>query len=300
MADPEGRLYIDALLEGGPPGGAVLESAVRPRLLTAARARRRPMAQAPAWAEPFAGRVAAMDALLGSVAPDDWDKEIVEGWNVQELVAHLAAKDGLLAAVVGAPVAGPPIVADDPLGRTAQLQEHERDRPRERTREDWRTQADALCAHLTGTAPDTMVEQGGMTAPAMDHLLARMLETWIHTEDAAGVVGVRLPRPLPGHIHPAADLCVRLLPLTMLLSGMDGSGRAARVTLTGDGGGEWDAPLGLGETASATDVHITCEVKDFCFLLAGRGDPTAFPSTIEGDQGLGRDILLSAPVLSGP
>ncbi|MFI0418408.1 maleylpyruvate isomerase family mycothiol-dependent enzyme [Spongiactinospora sp. 9N601] len=290
------RLYLDAL----DTLSDTVRVPARPGLLAAARTRRRPMPPVPAWAEPYAARVAAMDALLASADPADWDTVVVEGWNMQELVAHLAAKDGLLAAAVGAPVGGPPVTADDADGRTAEVQEHQRGRPPELTRADWRAQADALCGRLGAMGDGDIVDQGGFTAPAADHVLARMLETWIHTDDAAKAIGLALPLPLPAHIRPAADLCVRLLPLTMLVSGRDGSGRAAHVTLTGEGGGEWDVALGLGETVAATQVRITCDVVEFCFLLSGRGRPEEFAAEIEGDRDLGREILLSAPALSGP
>ncbi|WP_425569014.1 maleylpyruvate isomerase N-terminal domain-containing protein [Nonomuraea salmonea] len=96
-----------------------------------------------------------MDALLASAVDDDWSRVIVEGWTLQELVAHLAAKDGLVAASVGAPVLGPPIEAADSLGRTHDVQAYERARSPEQTRRDWRAQADALCRHLAELPPAT-------------------------------------------------------------------------------------------------------------------------------------------------
>ncbi|RBQ19601.1 hypothetical protein DP939_12695 [Spongiactinospora rosea] len=290
------RLYLDSL----DTLADAVQAPGRSGLLAAARARRRPMPQGPAWAEPYAGRVAAMDALLGSVRPADWDTVVVEGWNVQELVAHLTAKHGLLAAAVGAPVGGPPITAHDADGRTAEVQEYERGRPPELTRAEWRAQADALCGRLAAFEAADVVDLGGFALPVADHVLALMMETWVHTDDAAKAIGLPLPLPLPAHIRPAADLCVRLLPLTMLVSGRDGSGRAAHVTLTGEGGGEWDIALGLDEPVSATQVRITCDVVEFCFLLGGRTRPEEFAVEIEGDRGLAREILLSAPALSGP
>jgi uncharacterized protein (TIGR03083 family) len=297
--EPVERLYLDALMEDP----AVPERSLRPQLLAGARARRRPAAPTAPWAQPYAGRVAAMDALLASAVEDDWSRVIVEGWTLQELVAHLAAKDGLLAASVGAPVLGPAIGANDSLGRTADVQNYERARSPEQTRRDWRAQADALCRHLADLDPGTATNLDGLDAPVSDQVLARCLETWVHTDDAARTGGRRLPDPIPEHIHPTADLCARLLPWTMLLSGLDGSGRRLLLTLTGPGGGEWHVPLGVADAADgggAPDAHITADVVGFCFLLGGRGDPRSFPADLEGDLALAHDVLNTAPALSGP
>ncbi|WP_214107118.1 maleylpyruvate isomerase family mycothiol-dependent enzyme [Acrocarpospora catenulata] len=290
------RLFLDALAEQATevPGS-------RSRLLAAASARRRPAPAGPAWAAPYAGRVAAMDALLASAAR--WDEEIVEGWNLRELVAHLAAKDSLLAAAVGASVLGPPIGVDEALARTRELQEYGQDRPVDETRRIWREQADLLCARLAEVDPDRVVQPGGVPFAVRDHVLARMLETWIHTDDAAKVAGVRLPLPIATHVHPTADFCVRLVPWTMLLSGFEATTRSVRLTLTGSGGGDWYMPLDVAHVAGAyqgetTDVSLTCDVTAFCFLLGGRGD--GFTWEVAGDQALATDLLTAAPALSGP
>ncbi|MEU6710328.1 maleylpyruvate isomerase family mycothiol-dependent enzyme [Nonomuraea sp. NPDC046802] len=295
--DPVERLYLDAMMEDP----QVPVGSLRPQLLAGARARRRPAAPTASWAEPYAGRVAAMDALLASAADDDWSRVIVEGWTLQELVAHLTAKDGILAASVGAPVLGPPIGTVDSLERTHEVQAYERTRSPEQTRRDWRAQADALCRHLADLPPTTPATLDGLDTVVSDHILARGLETWVHADDAARTARMRLPAPIPDHIRPTADLCARLLPWTMLFSGMDGSGRTLHLTLTGDGGGEWRLPLGVQETEPGTpDARIVADVVQFCFLLGGRGDPGDFPAELDGDLGLARDVLVAAPALSGP
>ncbi|GIH94058.1 maleylpyruvate isomerase family mycothiol-dependent enzyme [Planobispora siamensis] len=299
--DPTRRLYLDALMEGTEPP----ETSLRPLVLTAARARRRPAAATSGWTAPFAGRIAAMDAVLGEATDQDWGRQVVEGWTLQELLAHLAAKDGLVSLSVDAPVLGPPVTVNEGLARTAELQEYERRRAPDQTRRDWRTQADALCRHLASVAPDTPSETGGFTMPVVDHLLARGLETWIHTADAAGVLGVSLPHPVPGHVEVTADLCARLMPLAMRLSGHRvPEGRAVRLALTGPGGGLWHVPLHLGGRAVRGDgpaeATVTCDVVEFCFLVGGRGDPGGFAAGVEGDAGLARELLHAAPALSGP
>ncbi|GAA1020286.1 TIGR03084 family protein [Acrocarpospora pleiomorpha] len=290
------RLYLDTLAET-----AEELPTSRARLLAAAASRRRPAPAAPGWAAPYAGRVAAMDALLASA--EHWDQVIVEGWTLQELVAHLAAKDGLLAAALGAPVLGPPIAVNEALARTRELQDFGRDRTPAQTRQFWREQADVICARLPEVDPDQVVDTNGAPFAIRDHLLARMLETWIHTADAATFNGVRLPHPVAEHIHPAADFCARLVPWTMLLSGFDATSRSVRLTLTGPGGGDWHIPMDVSHVAApyqgeSTDVALTGDVVGFCFLLGGRGDD--FTWDIDGDAALAADLLTAAPALSGP
>ncbi|WP_344936327.1 maleylpyruvate isomerase family mycothiol-dependent enzyme [Sphaerisporangium flaviroseum] len=299
-SDPVTRLRLDVIAEacGGPPPGALS------RLLTAARAARRP-AVTQGFAAPYAGRVAAMDALLASASPADWSQTIVEGWTLQQLVAHLAATDSLVAAQIGVPVAGPPLAANEVLSRTADMIAFVGDLSPERTRADWRAQADAICERAASMEPTATIEPGGIGFPVSDHLLARMLETWIHTDDAATVIGLPRPRPIAPHIHSTADFCARLLPWTMLFAGADGGGRAVRLTLTGPGGGTWHVPLDVSRTAvpddgSPVDAEITCDVVAFCFLLGGRGAPATFPAEVTGDAGLARDVLAAAPAMSGP
>ncbi len=294
------RLYLDALAEGADP--AVPS---RSRLLAAARERRAPVASGESWIAPFAGRVAAMDALLASASDADWGRVIVEGWTLQELVAHLAAKDGLIALSIGAPVSGPPVGVNEAMGRTNEVQEFERTRTPAQTRADWRAQADELCRRLASVDPTLKVNPGGTPLKISDHLLGRMLETWVHTDDVAKVIGVRLPHPVAEHLYPAADFCARLVPWTMLLSGMDASGRAVRLSLTGPGGGEWYVPLDVTRTATpyqgeAVDSWITCDVVEFCFLLGDRRPLEVFEVRVEGDAALARDVLVAAPALAGP
>jgi uncharacterized protein (TIGR03083 family) len=301
--DPLERLYLDALAESAPrPRGSL-----RLTVLAGARASRRPVPRTTPWAAPYASRVAAMDAVLAEAADDDWSRIIVEGWTLQELVAHLAAKDGLVAAQVGAPVLGPPITAGDSLGRTAEVQAHERGRSPVETRRAWRDQADALCRHLIEVDPATPVTLDSVPVPITDQMLARSLETWIHADDAAQVAGLTMPSPVADQLHPMADLCARLLPWTMLVSGIDGTGRTVRVTLTGPGGGHWLVPLGVADAPgpredadTPAEAHITADVRAFCFLLGGRGAPETFPADIAGDLDLARQVLQTAPALSGP
>ncbi|WP_030454315.1 maleylpyruvate isomerase N-terminal domain-containing protein [Herbidospora cretacea] len=291
------RLYLDLLDEAPvapPPGG-------RARLLATAAARRRPAAACVSWARPYAGRVAAMDAVFASATA--WDVQIVEGWNLQELLGHLTAKDGLVAAAIGAPVHGPPITGDDPMARTATLHAHERPRSLLETRRSWRDQADALCHALAGADPARVITAGGLRLPLGDQILGRALETWIHGHDTAVSEGLNLPRPTAAELRPMADLCARLLPVTALLSGLEAGDRSVRLTLTGEGGGDWHLPLLPGVPASvyegqAVACSLRADAAGYCFVLGGRGADHVWEA--EGDPALAADLRAAAPALSGP
>lgn len=91
------------------------------------------------------------------------------------------------------------------------------------------------------------------------------------------------------------------MPWTLLFSGVEAAGRTLRLTLTGEGGGEWRVPLGAGLAAPGEpDTHITADVVGFCFLLGGRGEPETFQAEVAGDAALAATILRAAPALSGP
>ncbi|MBO2455647.1 maleylpyruvate isomerase family mycothiol-dependent enzyme [Actinomadura barringtoniae] len=298
--NPLDRIYLDAL----EADGRRHEVPPRTRLLSSARTRRRPAPSTTPWAAPYASRVAAMDAVLMSLSDEEWAVEVIEGWTLQQLVAHLSAKDGLVADDIGAPVLGPPIGSRDPLDRTAEVQAAESTRMPEQTRESWRAQADALCLHLINVEPTTRTSPDGLPIPVSDAMLARALETWIHGDDAARASGYEMPAPVAAHVHPMADLCARLLPWALLAAGGDATG-TVRVTMTGPGGGTWLIPLDIAhpvreDAPGNADAHITTDVVDLCFLLGGRTNPETLPAEISGDQALARVLLTAAPSLSGP
>ncbi|KAA6222595.1 maleylpyruvate isomerase family mycothiol-dependent enzyme [Streptomyces albofaciens JCM 4342] len=79
----------------------------RGRLMAAARAARPGQSAPAAHAEPYAGAVACLDALLRELdrEPARWGTPVVHDWDVQGTVAHLVAADEVLAERLGlAPV----------------------------------------------------------------------------------------------------------------------------------------------------------------------------------------------------
>jgi uncharacterized protein (TIGR03083 family) len=316
---------------------------LRARTMERARARRPAAPSCPGYAEPYAAQVSVLDSLLGELADTDWRAGVIFDWSVQDVLAHLAATDGLVAAgvdvdvdVAGAAAGAPGVDAiaeRSPAGsagddlsqadvlarRTAAVIDRERGRDPASTRATWRAQAHALCGALP---PDPAGRVPGMHMRISDVMVARAFETWVHCDDIAKALRRRLPPPLPRHLRPIAALGVRSLPRALAVMGSSRPGAVAQVVLDGPGGGEWtiglgDTGIGIGtgigtgiglgtgtgtarSTAPEPAVRVRMDVLEFCFLAGGRRDPATVDAEVTGDVDLGRDLLVAAPVFSGP
>ncbi|HZB28851.1 MAG TPA: maleylpyruvate isomerase family mycothiol-dependent enzyme [Streptosporangiaceae bacterium] len=296
---------------------------LRARTMERAKARRPAAPPCPGYAEPYAAQVSMLDSLLGGLADADWRANVIFGWSVQDVLAHLAASDSLVAAGVGVDVGlnvddvddevapqPPPAVADSVLDqvlarRTAAVIGRERRRTPEATRTTWREQAHALCRALP---PDPAVHAPGIRLRISDLIVARAFETWVHSDDIATTLSSTLPPPLPRHLRPLAALGVRSLPRGLAKMGSGRSGLVAQVVLDGPGGGEWTIGLGGARTdadaahpvAPEPAVRVRMDVLEFCFLAGGRRDPATVAAEVTGDQDLARDLLVAAPAFSGP
>jgi uncharacterized protein (TIGR03083 family) len=284
-----------------PPAG------LRGRTLERAMARRAAAAPCPDYAEPYAAQVSVLDSLLGELSGAEWTVNVIYSWSVQDVVAHLAATDGLVAARVGVDV-DPPVPAGQSIGgdvlaeRTAALIEREQGRTPAQTRAFWRTQADAMCRRLPA---DPARRTDGIPMRISDAVVTRAFETWVHTDDIARAVGRELPPPLPRHLHPIAGLGVRTLRKAFTLTwGDERPAAAAQVVLDGPGGGEWTIGLGgpgrPGADGRDPAVRLEMDVLEFCFLAGGRRDPATVTAEVTGDERLGRDLLTAAPAFAGP
>ncbi|MET9294265.1 maleylpyruvate isomerase N-terminal domain-containing protein [Streptomyces sp. NPDC003077] len=310
------------------------------RVTAASFTRRAPTPRGlPAFVRPYAAQHATLDALLRELSADDWRVETVEGWSAAQLVAHLAATDGLLAERVGGEriaaagsaseaggsadagggsagvVDGPDDGAEATVpGRTAAYTAWAAEVPPGAVHALWRAQGQALRAALAGGGPEVgerLVElHGRMPFPLADHSLGRAFETWVHSTDIALRTGYTLPPPVPESLGPIADLGVRLLPLAAQLRGVPLGDRVLRLELTGPGGGIWR----VGEVGAVPDTDavgggrgpdadVALKTVEFCFLAGARRDPERVLATaarVTGDRELARDVLVAAPAFAGP
>src|SRR4051794_22331355 len=74
---------------------------LRARTLERAKARRPAASPCPDYAEPYAAQVAVLDSLLGELTGPEWSANVIYDWSVQDVVAHLAATDSLVADLFG-------------------------------------------------------------------------------------------------------------------------------------------------------------------------------------------------------
>ncbi|WP_430787872.1 hypothetical protein [Actinoplanes sp. G11-F43] len=293
--------------------------------------------------------MAALDLLLSDLDGARWGRER----SIHDLLRHLATADAEVAAALAAP--NPASASSRGLNdqlRDGQIEDRriedrqieddqngddqngddqngddqngddqngddqngdDRDGEPEAIRRVWWAHAERLCASLPGT-PGRSVNG----TPIQDALAARAFETWIHREDIATVIYRPTVTPLPEHLHPMADLAIRILPLVTAARVADpDEERWVRAELTGPGGGIWMVPLLPGGdgarqiapppatgtepvAASVPDpaVTVVLDVVDFGRLAAGRRDPNALSVTLSGDTRLGLDWLAAVPAVA--
>lgn len=230
----------------------------------------------PTAAGPYGAEVGKLDSLMRELTADQWGATVSGELTVQQLVEHLTAYDAALASWL-LRLAVPGSQAWDDAPHPA----HRR----------WREQAFALLRHAVSVPLDGLVELEGLRMATSSAYLFRAFETWIHADDIRLAMGQPAIPPAPSHLHQLADLHVCALSTALTLSGRAHPGRAARVVLTGDGGGEWIIPLAMRDQAAVPDLTLTAEALPFCRLAASRGSLDAMPYTVIGDRQLADDLL---------
>ena len=311
-------------------------------------------AQLPAPARPLVRQAALLDSLLvelptgpppgplagqlaGQLAgegPRPWDRLVVNGWSVRQVVAHLAAVDGCCAEALGLPVpaeagasgdgavwtgaAGTAGAAGTGAAGTAGAAGkdagaggagslvHRRTvaafarlgADPARTRAVWRGQLVAILRHAA-VRPDLTgpVDYLGMPLAAADVLLDRAFETWVHTEDLRAALDLPGLPPEPADAHLLADLGLRMLPLTWPDDAPAGS---FDVVLNGPGGGRWTGGpsfVAAGSTVASARGTVALDVVDFCRLAGGRLLPADVRHTAS-DPDLARIMLTATAALA--
>jgi hypothetical protein len=241
----------------------------------------------------YAQQVALLDRVLGTVEVGDWRRADPRHRDMRGVVAHLTGNDAMLAADLGlqvVPTAGAPVPVT------------------------WRAQAEALLRGLEVTGPPAATEFGPVgrhgpvrlasieptrRRPLHDGLVQRAFETWTHRDDLVAAIGLPpIPPPPPEQVRRIVDLAVRLLPDAWSAHGVLRPGPAARLVLTGAGGGEWTVPLGGGAViADRVEVTISCDAVEFSRLVANRRAPDTLDHTVTGDAALGAAVLRIAATL---
>ena len=254
--------------------------------------------RAPRAVDPYNELVVQLAELLADLRDEEWQVEATAGWSVLDLVAHLAAVDGVLAAALRVPGR---VVADGDLDeRTAQVVERARRRPPGETVQEWRRQAAELAVAVASGGEGVLartVPFAGLDLPVRVVILDRAFETWIHAEDIARATGRSIAGPPPPHVALLADTAVQLLPGVLAMTGRTAAG-SARVALTGPGGGTWDVTLG--QEPATHVVELSMDVMEFCYLVGGRRDPASIPRQVRGDVDRADDLVFAAAALARP
>jgi uncharacterized protein (TIGR03084 family) len=193
--------------------------------------------------EALAEQHAETAALLGALVPEDWDRPTrCAGWNVADVVLHMAQTDEMATASLNAGLDRfladrtgdrPAASVDD---GAAMMVERERGLPGPEIGARWSASAAALRTLLAATDPHARVQWVAGTLSAQTLAATRLAECWIHTGDVAEAVGATLaPKSRLRHV---ARLAWRTLPYAFARDGRALAGPVA-FDLTGPSGEPW-------------------------------------------------------------
>jgi uncharacterized protein (TIGR03084 family) len=211
------------------------------------------------------------DLLAGLKEPDWLRPSRCTGWNVADVVLHLAQTNELAAASLSGRFAealaesarGPARDVDD---AAAQMVERERGRPGSEVRDRWQRGADELTARLRAADPHQRVVWVSGELSTRTLAATRLAETWIHTGDVAEALD-RVTTPTDGLRH-IARLAWRTLPYAFTRAGRELHGPVA-FELRGPDGQAWNF---VPDSAALTTVRG--DGVELCLVAARRLDPS--------------------------
>jgi uncharacterized protein (TIGR03084 family) len=223
----------------------------------------------------LADQLAELSGLLVDLADDGWRAPTrCEGWDVADVVLHLAQSNemaiasatGRFAEVVAGLTkdVGPATSVDDGVAR---MVERERGLPQAALLERWSSSASRLLEAVTDMDLSTRVTWVAGELSARTLVTTRVAETWIHTGDVAGALGVELP--LTDRLRLIARLAWRTLPYAFSSAGRTMAGPVA-FRLVAPHGEAWD--FVPDEPASTT---ISGPAAELCAVAARRVDASA-------------------------
>ncbi len=270
---------------------------LRDDLLAVARARNTRSASDDAL-ELFRDQTDQLDALVGRLRADDLSAPTANGLSVRDLLVHLAAMETMVAA--GVRHTDPAIVPSvDIEGRTAAFIEVFALRPLDEVRSVWRRAVEEIADWAVGGEAEGHVPWLPVALPRDTIIVIRSFETWIHADDIRRALGLELESPRPAHLHRMANFSMQSLPAWLEVSGRPHPGRAARIVLTGAGGGSWLVPLALGEAnvaeaagVESVDVVLEVDIVDWCHRVAERISPDAIAVRVAGPTDLAGDLAV--------
>jgi uncharacterized protein (TIGR03084 family) len=221
--------------------------------------------------------------MLASLDDRDWKRASrCDGWDVADVVLHLAQTDELAIASArgqfGASVAELAVRTPGPVGDVDEgadrMVARERGQPGSVVRDRWQASAGALLQALRSCDPHQRVVWVAGELSARTLATTRLAETWIHTGDVAAALGTELvPADRLWHI---ARLAWRTLPYAFTRAGRDLAGPVA-FELKAPNGDQWSF------TPDAEPLTIIRgDGVELCMVAARRVDPRDTSLTSEG------------------
>jgi uncharacterized protein (TIGR03084 family) len=214
----------------------------------------------------FLAEVAELDALLATLAPDDWTRPTgFKGWTSDDIVRHLHIGDRLGLAAATDKAAYDSLAADIAarrasfLSRVAETAERLGGLSGPALRQRWRDGADELAAALAAKDPSARLPWSGPGMGVRMFATARQMEVWAHGQAIYDLLGRDRP-PASPRLRNIAEIGVRTYAWTFRNRGLEPPGPAPDVHLAGPAGASWDWP-------GATDASVTGDAVAFCQVV---------------------------------
>jgi uncharacterized protein (TIGR03083 family) len=278
---------------------------LRDQVLAAARLRRPAEPRAYEPAEVHLIESSRLLLMMQRLDDSHWARPVgsyFPGWTVQDLAAHLASSEALLAIQLGVDPATPE-TEDQPEPRAhAAVARHRGLRPAGTLAE--LTEVYRLVQHAVaalGPAAATRIVQWFGFDLSLGHALTqRAFEIWTHADDIRAAVGLDPVPPPARSLETMSQAAVETIPIMLSAHAVDGEGRRALIVLTGAGGGRYDIALGLSDTAegSEPDVEIELDVVEFCKAVGDRLTAAEIDYRATGDVDLAAGIVRALPALA--
>jgi uncharacterized protein (TIGR03084 family) len=232
---------------------------------------------------------AELAGLLRSLAAPEWQRPTrCPGWDVSDVVLHLAQTDEMAIASLEGRVAG--FIAERTAGGgagtvddgAALMVERERGVPPKQLFDRWRSTSTQLDDMLATADGHQRVEWVVGELSVRTLTTTRLAEAWIHTGDVADAVGAELKAD--DRLRHIARLAWRTLPYAFAREGKQMTGPVS-FELTGPSGEAW--------TFLPDDPPVTVVRGDgvqLCLVAARRVEPSATSLIASGPDG---DAVLS-------
>jgi uncharacterized protein (TIGR03084 family) len=230
----------------------------------------------------FKQQAAETASLLDVLSDNQWNALTrCDGWRISDVVLHLAQSDEM--AIASLHSSFPVETADHTHGwggatsvdeSVAIMVERERGAPFVDLLRRWTSSATDLVAVLDSMDLSTRVVWVAGRLSARTLATTRLAETWIHTGDIAGALGVELAAT--DRLQPIARLAWRTLPYAFDSAGQSMSGPVA-FRLVSPSGDLWEF---VPEESAATTIEGSA--ADLCAVAARRTDPLATSLRGEG------------------